>query len=150
MSQQANIVAYDGAATPAVHTLVPIKNWSEKGKTFALWREQVSTLPVYAQVSCLTKSERIPSGVHKVSLRVEVPVMESVSGQNAAGYTAAPKVAYVLTMEVTAFLHERSTIAEHKLVRQLATNILGSIATSVAPVTTGVSPELFDQLVTAG
>jgi len=87
------------------------------------------------------------SGVYRVAISVTVPVMESIAGQNAAGYTAAPKVAYINTIQVIGYFHERSTIAERRLVRQLASNILGSIATSVAPVTTGPMPELIDQLI---
>lgn len=73
--------------------------------------------------------------------------MEAVSGQNAAGYTAAPKVAYVNTVQIVGLFHERSTIAERRLVRQLALNIGGNISTSVAAVTTGPVPELIDQMI---
>jgi hypothetical protein len=73
--------------------------------------------------------------------------MESVGAQNAGGYTAAPKVAYENTVLVTGFFHERSDSAGRKLVRQLALNIAGSIATSVTPVATGPVPEAIDQLI---
>lgn len=73
--------------------------------------------------------------------------MESVSGQNSAGYTAAPKVAHVDTVEITGYFHERSSIGSRRLAKQLAANILNGIATSVTPVTTGFPAELMDQLV---
>lgn len=147
MSQIANITVYDGAATPVAHTLVAISVTREKGKVVALWREQLASLPVYAQISCTASVERMKSGVYKTEVRVEVPVMESVSGQNAAGYTAAPKVAYVNTVIVTGFFHERSDVAGRRLARQAAINLLGNISTSVAAATTGPLPELVDQLV---
>lgn len=151
MSAQANITAYDGAATPVSHTLAPLGAFRDMktGELVASWKEGITTLPAYAQVGCETRAVRLPSGVWKVQLTVTVPVMESVSGQNAAGYTAAPKVAYTNTVKVTGLFHERSTIAERRLARQLALNILGSVSTSVATVNTGPAPELVDQLVSA-
>lgn len=147
MSQMANIVAFDGAATPVSHTLIPISVVKEKDEVVAVWREANASVPAYAQVSCTMKLKRMGSGVFRASSRVEVPVMESVSGQNAAGYTAAPKVAYTDTEEHIGYFHERSTISGRRLCRQLAVNISGGIATSVTPVTTGPYAELFDMLV---
>lgn len=147
MSQIANITVFDGAATPVSHTLVPIEVTKEKGKISAVYREINAALPIYAQISATLSLEKLKSGIFKAEARVAVPVMESVSGQNAAGYTAAPKVAYVDTVVETGYFHERSTITGRRLVRQLAINLLGNISTSVTPLTTGPWPELFDQLV---
>lgn len=147
MAQIANITVFDGAATPVSHTLVAISVTREKGKVVALWREQLASLPVYAQVSAVATIEQLKSGVWKTEVRVEVPVMESISGQNAAGYTAAPKVAYVNTTIMTSFFHERSDIAGRRLARQLLANLMGNISTSVAAATAGPVPDLVDGLV---
>ncbi len=147
MSQMANITVFDGAATPVSHTLVPVSVTREKDIVAALWREQLAALPVYAQVAFSTKLQKLPSGVWKAEARVEVPVMESVSGQNASGYTAAPKVAYVNTLVLTGYFHERSTIAERRLAKQLMTNLSNNVATSVAAATSGFVPELTDNLI---
>jgi hypothetical protein len=73
--------------------------------------------------------------------------METVTNQNAAGYTAAPKVAHVVSVRTELLAHERSDITIRRLTRQLHVNILdGNVATRAA-VTTGPVPELFDQLV---
>lgn len=146
MSAIANIVVFDGAATPVSHTLVPISVTRENGVVEALWREQLASVPVYAQVWCKMKIERLKSGVYRVESRVVVPVMEAVTGQNAAGYTAAPKVAYEDTVITTGLFHERGSVTGRRLARQLAVNIDGSVPTSVTPVTTGPLPELFDLL----
>lgn len=146
MSQIANITVYDGAATPVAHTLVPVSVVREGNKISALWRENLTSVPIYAQVSCKATLEQMKSGIWRAAVRIEVPVMESISGQNAAGYTAAPKVAYTDTNEYVGFFHERSTIAGKRLVRQMGANLLGNISTSVTPVTSGPIPELFDQL----
>lgn len=151
MSAQANIVAFDGAATPVTHTLVPVNSAIDPADNnlTATWREALTTVPLYAQIKAVMKQQQLKSGVWRVSTTVTVPVMESVSGQNAAGYTAAPKVAYQNTVVITGYFAERATIAERRLVRQLALNIAGSVSTSVAPVASGAAPELIDQNIIA-
>lgn len=147
MSSIANIVAFDGAATPVSHTFVPLSVTRDKGEVTAHYREQLADVPVYAQPSVTMKIKRMGSGVYRVSTRVETPVMESIGAQNSAGYTAPPKVAHIPTVETVGFYHERSTITNRRLVRQLSTNIMNGVATTVAPVLTGPAAELFDQLV---
>lgn len=150
MSAQTNIVAFDGASTPVSHTLLPISSArAEDGSLEASWREGLVSLPLAAQIRCATRQRKLKSGLTQVSLTVTVPVMESVSGVNAAGYTAAPKVAYENTMVINGYFSERASIAERRLVRQLALNIAGGIATSVTPVATGPAAELVDQNITA-
>lgn len=148
MGQQANITVFDGAATPATHTLVgeDIKRLPD-GSVQAIWKESLPSVPDYAQIRATQTKRKLPSGVIRVATRVEVPVMESVSGQNSSGYTAAPKVAYVDTTEIVGYYHERSTVAGRRLSRQLCINLAGNVSTSVAPATTGPVPELFDQLI---
>lgn len=150
MANIANIVVFDGAATPVQHTLVPVdvSKDPKTGAIVAMWREQIASLPTYAQVTAtarLSKSRR--SGVWNVDFRVEVPVMESVSGSNSAGYTAAPKVAYIDTTGIYGHYHERGSIAGRRLSRQIAVNIGNNVTTSVAAATAGVLPDLFDALV---
>lgn len=147
MANIANIVAYDGASTPVAHTLVPVSITREKGVVVAEWRENVAGVPAYASPRCNMRIEKLKSGVYRVEQRVVVPVMESISGQNAAGYTAAPKVAYENTDVHIGYFHERSDLVGRRLVRQLALNIAGNISTSVTPATAGPAVELFDLLV---
>lgn len=146
MGQIANIVAYDGASTPALHTLIPVSVTKEKNKIIAVWREATVGVPVYAQVRVTMTLERMRSGVYRTECRVEVPVQEVVTGSNSAGYSAAPKIAYTNTFVSTGLFHERSDVAGRRLVRQLAVNIDGNVATSVTPATAGPLPELFDLL----
>lgn len=149
MSAQANIIAFDGAATPVSHTLVPVASAAnaKSGELTAVWREGLTTIPVYAQITVEQLERKLPNGIYRVATTVKVPVMESIAGQNSAGYTAAPKVAYVNTVSIVGYFHERATIAERRLARQLCVNIGGAVATSVTPVTTGPVPELMDQLI---
>lgn len=148
MSNIANIVAFDGAATPVTHTFVAASVSRVGKESVATYKEAVSTIPDEAQGRITIKQTKLGSGVNRTSVRVELPVMESISGVNSAGYTASPKVAYVDTVEVIGFFSPRSNVAGRRTARQLALNVAGSIATSVAAATSGPVPELFDQLIT--
>lgn len=143
MSAQANITVYDGAAPPVMHTLVPVENKVlPDGSSFALYREQISTLPTEAQVYVTLSKRRLPSGVIETTKKTFVPVMEAVAGQNSAGYTAAPKVAYVDQRVDITYQHPRSTAATRAVCYQMSRNIANNVATSVAAVAAGVQYEL--------
>jgi hypothetical protein len=120
----------------------------EKNKVTALWREAATGIPTIAQVRCqMTLEQNLKTGLYRSESRVVVPVQEVVTGSNASGYSAQPKVAYENTVITVGLFAERSDVAGRRLVRQLAVNIDGGISTTVTPVTTGPLPELFDLLV---
>lgn len=147
MSSIADITVYDGAATPVVHTLKANSVTKDKGVTEALYREDSPGIPVYAQVRAKLRLMRLKTGIYRSELVVEVPVMEAVGAQNAAGYTSAPKVAYTNTVIMIGLFHERSDSVSRRLARQLAINLAGNVSTSVPPVVTGPAPEQFDKLI---
>lgn len=147
MSAQANIVAFDGAATPVSHTLIPMGVTKENGSINAEWAERLAGVPLDAQVTTVTRSRKLKDGRHQVSISTSVSVMESISGQNAAGYTAAPDIAYTDVVVTTGYFSPRSPTTQRRLVRQLHLNQLGNVSTSVAAATTGPVPELFDQMI---
>lgn len=148
MSAIADITVFDGASTPVSHTLKAISVTRKGGnEVVAEYREALSSVPVDAQVRMSSSLQKLKSGVYKGQMRLVVPVMESVSGQNAAGYTAPPKVAYEDTFIIQGLFHERSTEAGRQLAGQMAINIANDVQTTVSPVTTGIFAELFYQLV---
>ena len=61
----ADIVVFDGASTPVSHTLkaVSVERVNGKsGKIEAVWREQLASLPTYAQVTArltLTRTRKL-------------------------------------------------------------------------------------------
>lgn len=144
MASIADITVYDGAATPVAHVLKAVSTRAINGGIEARYREANASLPTEAQVSAVLTEKLLNSGVKQVELDVSVPVMESVSGQNAAGYTAAPKVAYVDRFKLTNFQHPRSTINGRRLARQMILNMSGNISTSVTAATSGAMPDAFD------
>lgn len=142
MSQQASIAVYDGAATPVLHTLLPVDNKvTPSGDRVSFWRENSPSVPDEAQVSATLIQRKLKSGVRETILRTEIPVMESIAGQNASGYTASPKVAYVDTTETRELSHSRSTGLTRQVALQLHRNILNNVSTSVAAVSAGVAKE---------
>lgn len=148
MAQLANIVAFDGAPTPVSHTFVGESVMRDSdGTMVADYKESLAAVPDYAQIRVRQTKRKLKSGVFRVSTRVEVPVMEAINAQNSSGYTAPPKVAYVDTVEVIGFYHQRSVVTGRRLARQLAVNIANGVATSVVPNTTSATAELFDQLI---
>jgi hypothetical protein len=70
--------------------------------------------------------------------------METVTNQNAAGYTAAPKLAFTDKNVWTSFQHPRSTITSRRLARMLLTNMSNNVTTTVAAAVTGFFSELVD------
>lgn len=145
MSAIANLVVYDNAAT--AHTFVPISVTREKSKVVALYRENVAGVPVEAQSYIQASNEQLPSGVHKVEVQVVRPVMEAISGQNAAGYTAAPKVAHAPRVVITGYFSGRSSSNDRQFVRQIAANVLNGQTAVFTTLATGPVPELIDSLV---
>lgn len=147
MTAIANLIAFDGAASPVSHTLNAISVGRESEAVSALWREALASVPTEGQVRVTTKLSQSKAGTYRCETRVVVPTMETISNQNAAGYTAAPKVAYEDTYVLTSFHSKRSTVTGRRLGRQLAVNIFDGLTTTKAATTTGPVPELIDQLV---
>lgn len=137
MSGIANITVFDGAATPVSHILNAVSLTNQNGSIVALYREALASLPIEAQVRATMTQKVLKSGVVETRIRVVVPVMESISGQNAAGYTASPKVAYEDTQEWVSYAHPRSTTAGRRLCKQILTNLSNNVSTSVAATTAG-------------
>lgn len=150
MSQLIDITIYDGAATPVAHVMKGISVTRERGKVIALWREALAGVPVDAQVSMTHTIEKMPkSGMYKVEQRVVFPIQEVVTGANASGYSASPKVAYENQLVTTGWFHGRSSVAERRTIRQFSTNVVNVVGTSVAAATTGFAADLYDQLIPA-
>jgi len=145
MANIANITVFDGAATPVSHTLNAVSVTKESGVILAIWREGLSALPVEAQVRAEMRQRTLRSGVLETRVRVVVPVMESIGSQNAAGYTAAPRVAYEDTEEWVSFAHPRSTTAGRRLCKQILTNLSNNVSTTVAAATSGPFDEAISQ-----
>lgn len=146
MSAIATITVFDGASTPVVHNLAAVSVTRLSNQAIqAYWREQLAALPTEAQVWAIAKQETIKGGIVKSEFSIGVPVMEAILNQNAAGYTAAPKVAYTDKNVWTNFAHPRSTLTSRRLCKQLLTNVSNNVTTTVAAATSGPFDELVSQ-----
>lgn len=148
MSSIATLTAFDGAGTPVQHDFLALSTGNNQGLNDADYRESLSGVPVYGCPSVkLSHTSKPKNGVYTSTMMVWVPVMEAVLNQNAAGYTAQPKVAHTVQFRVEMKSHERADIATRRIARQLVANLLGGKTTTQTVTTTGPAPELFDQLI---
>lgn len=147
MSQITDIIVFDGASPPVSHTLTAMSVTRDKNRITAEWQEISATIPSAASIRCTMVKELLSSGVIKTEMRIVVPVMESPSGTNAAGYTAAPKVAYEDTVVTITYSHPRSTVAGRRLARMISVNISNNITATVNANTGGPYPNLVDSLI---
>lgn len=115
MSTVANIAIQDGAATPVTHTFYPIQ-----AGALARYRENQASLPLIGQglISVQLALDN-KGGMNKVYLALELPALETATGQNLNGYTAAPRVAYSHKAKSEFFLPSRGTGAQRKDLRVL-------------------------------
>lgn len=123
MSAIANIVINDGAATPVAHTFYP-----QQSDPDALYRENLSGIALIGNgvIKASVKPSKTTEGMNRVQLSLQLPALETATAQNSEGYTAAPKVAYVTTVNVDFILPNRSTAQQRKDCRVLLSNLLAN------------------------
>lgn len=99
------LVKDDTVTTPVEFTLVPITDTPDP-----VWRAQVANVPLDGQIRVTMKSESLKSGVEKITVKLEVPVLETLGASGtSAGYVAPPKVAYTTVGIFTMYADGRST-----------------------------------------
>jgi len=148
MPQQASLTRYDGAATPVAHVFTDMGVARDPDGTIrASWRELLASVPTQAQMSRTQLLRVLKNGIAQAITRYELPVMEGVGAQNAAGYTAPAKVAYVDRIDVVSYAHPRSTALTRSILAQIVLNDLNNVATSVASQSAGPAMLLHIQLV---
>lgn len=101
------LVKDDTTGTREETTLYPVTDTPDP-----FWRARASGVPDEGQVRLTLMQETLKSGDRKITQKLEVPVMETLVSGTAAGYQAAPKVAYVNTSYYTHIMNKRSSIAD--------------------------------------
>lgn len=104
----ANLLIKDDANPLVEYTLVPVANARPK------WRAQVAGVPLDGQITVeQLVNQQLPDGNYRRVLKLEVPVMETLGASGtAAGYVAAPKVAYKIPMTLTLVQNQRAVTAD--------------------------------------
>lgn len=121
----------DTITTPVEFTLIPVTD-----TPIPLWRAAVANVPQDGQVRLSMSVDPVKSGGSKVSVKLEVPVLETLGASGtSAGYVAPPRVAYVNTGIATFFFDKRSTTQDHANVLKMLLGVLqgasGTTATGV-------------------
>jgi len=93
MSAIAGFSLTDAQATPVSHTFVPLTHSRDE----FVWRES-GVSSVLAATLCSMAFLRVKgnAALEKIRVKVQVFALETATGNNADGYTAAPKLAYSL------------------------------------------------------
>jgi hypothetical protein len=121
MSAQDNILVKDDATSPVEFTFVPVSD----ANGIPLWRTQIAGVPFEGQMRLWMSEETVKDGSYKRTIKVEVPVMETLgTAGTSTGYVAPQKVAYVETHIHTTFSNRRSTQADRANSLKIALGIL--------------------------
>jgi len=105
MSAMTNLLVKDDASTPVEYTFAPVTDTPNP-----LWRTIMGGVPLLGQMRLQFTADALKSGDTKLSIKTEVPVMETLGASGtASGYIAPPKVAYTMVCITTLFAPARST-----------------------------------------
>jgi len=131
MAAMANLLIKDDATAPVEITFVPVTDTPNP-----YYRAVIAGVPLEGQPRINVTQEVVKSGAYKLTVKLEVPVMETLGASGtSAGYVAPPKVAYVNTGIITVFADPRSTIADRaNLVKLLMGIAQGASATTATGV----------------
>lgn len=123
MAAYAAISLNDGQATPVAHNfdadISGNGNWN--------WRESGTTSVLGAAIITITKLKvKGNPSIDKIRVRLYIPALETVTGQNSDGYTAQPRLAYNLTAIQDFVCPRRASEAQRKDLVAYAKNILSN------------------------
>lgn len=128
MAAMANFLVKDDASTPLEITFIPVSD-----TPFPTWRAAIANVPFEGQPRIAISTERVKSGAYKYTMKLEVPVMETLGASGTSGgYVAPPKVAYVNTIIVTMFADGRSTTADRANLLKLGAGLISGASSTTA------------------
>jgi hypothetical protein len=125
------LVKDDTITTPVEFTLIPITDTPNP-----FWRAAVANVPLDGQMRLNVTTEQQRNGSWKFTVKLEVPVMETLGASGtSAGYVAPPKVAYVNTGIFSMFADARSTVGDRANLLKL---LVGCIQGASSTTATGI------------
>lgn len=126
MSAMTNLLVKDDANPLVEYTFIPVTD-----TPIPLWRTAISGVPFEGQMRLWMSEEVVKSGDRKYTIKLEVPVMETLGASGtSAGYVAPPKVAYVNTYIQTMFASARSTRADRANTLKLGAGVVAGATSS--------------------
>lgn len=112
MTNVIRIILADGQSTPVNHNFDLVKV-DQKG--IAKFTDRSSGIAIgFPVLTHLLEEPSKTAKSYKVSGRVALPILETISNGSASGYAPAPQLAYTLFSEVRCTLPERSSMADRK------------------------------------
>lgn len=128
MSAVANIVLNDAQATPVAHTFIPL---GPDVNGVWWWEDQTGTSPIgYNRISMSLSRASLgqPSSnagerTTRIKVGIHTPKLETL-GNNSAGITPPPTVAYIPRCNVEFILSDRSSLQDRKDLRKYADFLL--------------------------
>lgn len=150
------LVKDDTVTTPVEYTFLPITDTPNP-----FWRTAIANVPLDGQMRLNATSVKQKNGGYKLTLKLEIPTMETLGASGtSAGYVAPPKVAYVTPIIFTMFVDKRSTTADRANTFKMMLGLLaGATATTATGTLNGASagdaiknstavvPQLFSQVI---
>lgn len=129
MAAMTNLLVKDDTTTTRVeYTFVPVTDTPKP-----LWRTQISGVPFEGQMTAELTEEVLKGGDRKYTMKVEMPVMETLGASGtSAGYVAPPNVAYTEKLYVTRITSKRSTIADRANLLSIGVGLLQGATSTTA------------------
>lgn len=126
MAQMADLIINDGQTTPVAQTFSPASH----DATTYVWRQSTNVASILgAAVFSLAKLRvKGNGGLEKYRVRMFIPVLEVVTGNNSLGYSAAPRLAYSMSSINDFTIPSRAPIPQRKDLLALSRGIIQSIA----------------------
>lgn len=158
MPAMTNLLVKDDANPLVEQTFIPITDTPEP-----LWRTQIANVPFEGQMRLTQSVVKQKNGGYKITVKLEVPVMETLGASGTSyGYVAPAKVAYVTTAILSVFADKRSTLADRaNTVKMMLGLLAGATSVTAAGTMNGASladvyknsvapiPQLFTSLILA-
>lgn len=122
------LVKDDTVTTPVEFTFTPVTD-----TPIPFWRTAVANVPLEGQMRAYASATKQKNGSYKITVKLEVPVMETLGASGtSAGYVAPPKVAYVNTAIFTMFADKRSTTQDRANLLKLALGLVQGASSTTA------------------
>ncbi|DAD51317.1 coat protein [ssRNA phage Gerhypos.3_22] len=128
MAAMANMLVKDDATAPVEYTFKPVTD-----TPIPLYRTAIVGVPFEGQMRAWFSEELVKSGAYKRTVKVEIPVMETLGASGtSAGYVAPPKVAYVDTIIFTMFSAARATQADRANTLKIGMGVIQGATSTTA------------------
>jgi len=122
------LVKDDTVTTPVEYTFYPVSDTPDP-----FLRTSIANVPLEGQMRLTASQVRQKNGSYKITVKLEVPTMETLGASgSSAGYVAPPKVAYVTPCIFTMFADKRSTSQDRANTQKLMLGVLSGASSTTA------------------